>query len=94
MMKPRSKGRKHWLSEKGDFRIEKGVFLLRLESVRTVCFVGVTAISNRIQLRLEIGFEGLGKAGWDATGGRNEEPLRRCIETSAYSKAVTILPQR
>jgi hypothetical protein len=94
MMKPRSKGRKHWLSEKGDFRIEKGVFLLRLESVRTVCFVGVTAISNRIQLRLEIGFEGLGKAGWDATGGRNEEPLRSCIETSAYSKAMTTLPQR
>jgi hypothetical protein len=57
MMKPRSKGRKHWLSEEGEFRIEKGVFLLRLESVPTVCFVGVTAISNRIQLRLEIGFD-------------------------------------
>jgi hypothetical protein len=63
MMKPRSKGRKHWLSEEGEFRIEKGVFLLRLESVPTVCFVGVTAISNRIPLRLEIGFEGWVKPG-------------------------------
>jgi len=92
MMKAALKARKHWLSEEGEFRIEKGVFLLRLESVPTVCFVGVTAISNRIQLRLEIGFEGLGKGGWDATGGRNEEPLRRCTEMSAYNKSVNTLP--
>jgi len=47
---------------------EQGVFLCRLEMGSGECFVGVTAISNRIQCRLEIS-AGVGReAGGSASG--------------------------
>src|SRR5580704_9306476 len=50
-----------------------------LEMRPGVCFVGVTAISNRIQCRLEISGRRLGEAGLEASGGRCRMPVRRCI---------------
>ena len=72
----------------------QNVFLCRLEREPIVCFVGVTAISNNFQCRLEILGGKLGKAGMRATGGHDGVPLCRRMYKWASKKAAGTLPYR
>jgi hypothetical protein len=61
-------------------------FSLSIRTWPSLCFVGVTAFSNRFQCRLENPVRRVGEAGWDASGGNDGVPLRGCIRMGRVLK--------
>ena len=64
---------------------ENCVFSYRLEIGSSECFVGVRAISNNFQYRLEIRSEAVREAGWGASGGNVGVPLRMSMKMELFS---------